>query len=298
MHSTSSQRRRVRLSVLWLAALLAWAVPTSPAAAFVCLSPDGGDPLDPIFCSRWTVGYARINSFLGSAGRQLFNGTFSWDENLVGAANDWTNVAGGFRYDAFVGGVFRDPCGRQGAGHACTDTGPEGDNPIFFADTICGDGFGDIIAQTTNCFVPTSTNSRMVNAPVFFNANVRWNAYDGFLRGDGVVDLRRVALHELGHVLGLVHPDDNGEFRTAIMNRRVSNLDRLQQDDIDGLRFLYANGVPPVGVPEGAVSSCAVTPSGDRTGALWLALTAALIAWRRRLMPTQGAAAAEQHPQA
>lgn len=282
--------RSAALSLVTLGCVLA----AQPAVAFVCLSPNGGDPVDAIFCTRWTVGFARINTYLGSAGVQLFNGTFSWDDNLIAAAADWSSQGAGFQYQVFRGGTFNDPCGRQGTGHACTNTGPEGDNPILFSSTICGRGFGDIIAQTTNCFDPTSTNSRMVNAPVFFNSNVRWNAYDGLLRGDGIVDLRRVAVHELGHVLGLVHPDDNGEFVSAIMNRRVSNLDRLQQDDANGLRFLYANGVPPVGAPDGAVTSCQLGRS-DGPGGVWLgALAALLVGLRRRRVPAQLAAAGEQ----
>lgn len=292
----SIHSRLVRSGAIALVAL-GLAVSAQPATAFVCLSSDGGIPLDPIFCSRWTVGFARIHSFLGSAGGQLFNGTTSWDDNVIAAANDWTALGGGFQYQVFRGGTFNEPCGRQGAGHACTDTGPEGDNPVLFSSTLCGDGFGDIIAQTTNCFDPSSANSRMVNAPVFFNSNVRWNAYDGLLQGGGIVDLRRVAVHELGHVLGLVHPDDNRQFVSAIMNRRVSDIDRLQEDDANGLRFLYSGGVPPVGVPEGAVDSCQLGRSDSRSGIGLLAFAAALLGWRRRCVPAQLAAAGEQQPQ-
>lgn len=264
---------------------------SQPAAAFVCLSPGGGDPSDPAFCSRWTNGFARMKTHLGSPGRQLFNGSFTWDANVQGAAADWTALNSGFQFQV-VGGEFIDPCGRQGAGHACTDTGPEGDNPIFFTNTICGAGFGDIIAQTTNCFTPTSTQSRMVNSPVFFNANESWNAYDGRLRNDGIIDIRRVILHELGHVMGLVHPDDNGERVIAIMNRRVSDLDRLVDDDAAGAFFLYRNGVPGGGPAPGASTGCHVARDG--AGSIsWLALVAAAGLLARRV-PAQFSRRREQ----
>lgn len=60
---------------------------------------------------------------------------------------------------------------------------------------------------------------------------------------------RRVLLHEFGHVLGLGHPDDQGIFEYAIMNREPRyydpeeggwvTIDSIQQDDIAGLRALY-----------------------------------------------------------
>ena len=48
-----------------------------------------------------------------------------------------------------------------------------------------------------------------------------WNSYRGNLRTSGatsVHDFMRVALHEFGHVLGLDHPDENGQRVTALMN--------------------------------------------------------------------------------
>jgi hypothetical protein len=53
-----------------------------------------------------------------------------------------------------------------------------------------------------------------------------------------------VALHEFGHVLGLDHPDDDGQFAQAIMKSAVGSLDDLQPDDINGGRFLWAGTLP------------------------------------------------------
>jgi len=292
---TAGDRVRSALGVLALALALTPGLSPGPATAFVCLSPTGGVPGDPSFCSRWTNGFVRVKSLLGISGGQLFNGTASWDQNVFAAANNWNEISAGIAIQV-LGGEFINPCGRQNLPqHACTDTGPEGDNPIFFADSICGAGFGDIIAQTTNCFTPAARNSRMVNSPVFFNRNERWNAYDGALRSDGIIDLRRVALHELGHVIGLVHPDENGQFISAIMNRRVSNLDRLRADDVDGALFLYGGGVPqPGGPPEGASSGCHLAPS-SRGSLAWIGLLpAALLLRRRRCVPADLAGRGEQ----
>lgn len=185
-----------------------------------------------------------MRSLLGTPSRTLVNGTRTWDENAILAANDWNDQHAGFQFQVDVGGAFNSPCGPRGGGHACVNTGPAGDNPIFYTSDFCGQGFGDMLELTNNCYSPNS--GAMINAPVFVNANVLWNAYDGNIRTDGngnvVYDIRRVILHELGHVLGLDHPDDHGQNIVAIMNSHVSNLDRLQDDDIAGLMAQYPGG--------------------------------------------------------
>jgi hypothetical protein len=61
-------------------------------------------------------------------------------------------------------------------------------------------------------------------------------------------------MHEFGHMLGLDHPDDFGQSVSAIMNRRVSDLDTLQADDIAGVNAIYAATAPPP-PPQGALEN-------------------------------------------
>jgi len=225
-----------------------------------------------------------MQTFLGVPGTTLINGTSSWDDNVFNAANDWNGI-GAIQFTVNVGTTFRNPCGSQnGQSHVCTNTGPVGDNPVFFASSFCGQAFGDAIEVTNNCW--SSRTGQMFNAPVFVSANVQWDAYDGPIRFSTrgpVYDIRRVLLHELGHVLGLSHPDEGAQTVTAIMNSRVSSLDRLQADDINGARLIYATN------PEG--SSSPTTGSGcqmraSRVGDGWLPLlVAAVLAVGRRRRP-------------
>ena len=62
-------------------------------------------------------------------------------------------------------------------------------------------------------------------------------------------DMKRTALHEFGHVLGLDHPDQTTPPQTedAIMTSTVTDIDSLQLDDIYGAKTLY--GVAVVGIP-------------------------------------------------
>ena len=85
--------------------------------------------------------------------------------------------------------------------------------------------------------------ARFTEQDVVFNSNLAWDSYRGALRGSNR-DLRRVALHEFGHVLGLDHPDDAvpPQSVVAIMNSTVSSLDTLMSDDITGVKTLYDTG--------------------------------------------------------
>jgi hypothetical protein len=115
-------------------------------------------------------------------------------------------------------------------------------NEIFFSGTVYGMAFGSdgTLAVTTEWY---SGNQR-VEADTIFNTAYTWDSYRGPLL-NSPVDLQRVALHELGHVLGLDHPDTNGQTVLAVMNSHISNTDSLTADDIAGGQSLYG----PPGIP-------------------------------------------------
>ena len=108
----------------------------------------------------------------------------------------------------------------------------------FFAMSVFGEDFGSgVLAVTLLDFRGTV----LEQTDTIFNSSFSWDSYRGPTR-PGLIDFRRVALHEFGHTLGLDHPDQAGQTVLALMNSQISDLDTLQADDIAGAEAIYGNG--------------------------------------------------------
>jgi hypothetical protein len=234
---------------------VAWLfVACATAHGFACISSNGPVPCPgPIWASH-------------GATLQVGLGTSSFNQAALNAADDWNAVGAAFQYTVqFAAGPPAIPC------NTC---GPQNYNPVFFDNSVCGLGFGDIVAQANICW---DQDNHVINAPVFVNSTVSWAVYDGPF-APPVNDLHRVLLHEFGHVLGLDHPDGlhPPQNVAAIMNSGESDSDSVQADDRAGILFLYPNSAPP-----GAVSGCRIAP-GRASGAWMLVPPAVLLFLRRR----------------
>ena len=193
---------------------------------------------------RWPAGQITMEMQLGSAGG-LIDGSADWDECAIAALAEWNaNLGGtGVRFNA-----VRDS--------TQTPAGNDGFSTVFFADDIFGTPFGDqTLAVANTWFFARAGIDETTESDVIFNNAKGFNCYRGDRRlgptpeSSNAEDLKRTALHEFGHVLGLNHPDEATPPQTvaAIMNSRSSNIDALQLDDIQGALTLY--GVSVTGIP-------------------------------------------------
>lgn len=112
------------------------------------------------------------------------------------------------------------------------ETGSHGDVAPFDGSTCLG---GNTIAHA---FIPGSS---AINGDMHFDDDENW-ATSGAWACDNI-DIETVALHELGHSLGLDHSSVSG----ATMEDVANSVDRtLANDDISGIQNLYGSRNNPI----------------------------------------------------
>jgi hypothetical protein len=159
-----------------------------------------------------------------------------WNTAFIGAMQDW-NRSTDFTFNIFE--ELEDPCRSHSR------------NGVGFTSDVCGSAFG----ENTLAVTLTRFSSQLLGPPAIIRTDivvkdsVQYDIYDGRIVQFGIsfgsVDFRRVALHELGHAMGLDHESS----AAAIMAPNISNIDSLQQDDIAGVNTLY-----------GGLENCTVMP--------------------------------------
>ena len=151
----------------------------------------------------------------------LWNDAF---ETAMFRWNDTTNFE--FR---IVRDSYGDPCGDPNSSGS--------NNGVAFSESICGIAWSDQEIAISIIWVFNNTNE-IVQTGVVFNGNEDWDVYSGSWWRDpyfGINDFTRIALHELGHCMGLSHEDSV----PAIMNSQAGDIEYPTADDIAGVNFLY-----------------------------------------------------------
>ena len=151
----------------------------------------------------------------------------SWNSAVIDALNNWsTNTLFNFT----VVEEYKNPCVVDGF------------SSIDFSEDFCGSEFGaNTLAVATRRYENQELGPpNIIEADIMVNSEERFDIFDGPLIRFGFLnkglDFKRVALHELGHVIGL----DHEEAAPAIMGPTISDVFELQEDDIAGVKALYS----------------------------------------------------------
>lgn len=158
-------------------------------------------------------------------------GGITWSQGLQDALNQW-NSQTAFKFQAV--NQYQDPCLARGQGNV-----GGGYISVGFSATACGQEFGSKVLALTmlsgTCAKSDCSSGFVIdNAIILFNSNEQWDVYSGSRR-TGSFDFGRVALHELGHAIGLGHES----VRPAIMQPTVTDTFTLQADDISAANTIY-----------------------------------------------------------
>jgi hypothetical protein len=169
---------------------------------------------------------------LGALNQTLQDGSSSWNAAAAPAIDAWNAEMGRIQLAKVM-----DSSKPVSSG--------DGVNSTSFATTVFGDDFGSGVLAVTYY---TFQGGTFKEADVLFNTAQTFDSYRGDLQfnnqGKCICDIQRVFLHELGHALGLNHPDSAGQHCDAVMNSMVSDLSQLSADDKAGIQFLYGSPGP------------------------------------------------------
>ena len=172
----------------------------------------------------------------------------AWNSAFEAAMNSWSSS--GFRFA--VVRSSSDPCNTS-----------DRRNGVRFHTSVCGSAFGSTTLAVTRSW---RTGATTVETDIVFNANRSWDLYGGARGSQTAIDFQRVAVHELGHALGLNHEQDT----SAIMAPSVGNIRAPQADDIAGVRALYGASVAASGDDYGNSIGAAhnIAPNSTTSGVI------------------------------
>ena len=148
----------------------------------------------------------------------------AWHDSFLAAIADWDDKT---VFDFAVIEQPIDPCLEDGL------------NSVDFTNEVCGSEYGaNTLAVTLRRLSTTLLGEpNIFEADIVINSDVRYDIYDGALYpgSNRRIDFRRVAIHELGHVIGLEHESQE----LAIMAPSIGDIDRPTEDDLAGVEALY-----------------------------------------------------------
>ena len=235
---------------------------SSKLQAFVFLDCDTVTP--GIQACSWSTGQVEVfvdiaasNPAGPSAPSIVTNGptTAELQTAYINAMNSWTTDST-FQYIVNTSGGASDPC---------VDPTTDSRSGVKFDTVTCSGAFGNsTLAVQQRWFSNSSTNlnktGTIFNNGLLFGQQITWDIYNGpFISGEP--DFRRVAVHELGHGLGLDHTTINPAIMLASVSAG-SSIESPQVDDLAGVDALYDLDADGVGL---ANDNCPEDSNADQS---------------------------------
>ena len=211
----------------------------------------------------WTNMYISTTSFPAGS---------TWDTSLQDAMWHWNNVAGsGFNF--YVG---RDTDG--------THNSSNGYNEVYFSGSEVGSALAVTFVRS-HCYWLFGTQWGLDETDIAFNSNYSWNTGAvNYANLGSPYHFRSVAIHELGHALGLNHEDRwmatmNSYYPNSGPLGYYKEVDALADDRV-GARILYPDGTGETDVgasafkrtgtgTSGLVASTTYVPRGGTVNMEW-----------------------------
>jgi|GEM_PF-1351103 len=142
-----------------------------------------------------------------------------WNDAFESAMYQWS-VNTRFEY-YIVRDTYSNPCRED-----------DERNGVAFAASDCGDAWGKNTLAVTHIWYVGDT---ITETDIVFNANQHWDVYSGPWSYSSN-DFTRIAIHELGHALGLNHENSGID---SIMASYAGDIYLPQEDDIAGVAAIY-----------------------------------------------------------
>ena len=170
---------------------------------------------------------------------------FKWGSSILGTPAgevDWSfatsNFAGALtQFDSFLTGMFQTEVAQAFARwKSVADVDFHRVSDSATTDIRLGlnhiDGANNIVGQEQSSFSGGSEIASVIS----FDMDEGWHPFNGALVSSGGASFYDVALHEIGHALGLDHYNVSPAIMNAVLNPSVTDL---TQSDIDGVQALY-----------------------------------------------------------
>lgn len=161
------------------------------------------------------------------------NLNYWWGSQIKRAADEWSDAT---VFDFNVKGDDNPACDKYDSGVLLRPEQMQLLNGVEFGDEMCFlEQFPEHVLAV--CVEITGPTNGMLQKGLIFNEDYNWKVFHG-PNGDTTFDFHRVAVHELGHFLGLGHNESEASIMAPIVSDEIEDI---QPADVDAANGAYTD---------------------------------------------------------